>query len=84
MLTTLLTICEALQYVVERRECDCSQCQKCEEYDDDKVEVLVENSATITNQLKAYFVTTLTRQFERQLAMISLCKRKRRLWGIVV
>lgn len=80
----LPVFCEALQYIQERRECDCKQCQACENYDDERVEVLVEDAATITNQLKAYFVTTLTEQYKRQLSLISLCRSKKRLWGIVV
>lgn len=81
----LPVFCEALQYIKERRECDCKQCQTCEnKYDDDGVEVLVGNAATITNQLKAYFVTTLTEQYKRQLSLISLCRSNKWLWGIVV
>lgn len=80
----LPVFCEALQYIQERRECDCKQCQTCENYDDERVEVLIENAATITNQLKAYFVTTLTEQYKRQLSLISLCRSRKRLWGIVV
>lgn len=76
--------CEALQYIIERRKCDCSQCQDCKDYDDDKVAILVPDADTITLQLKAYFVNTLTKQYMRQLSQISLCKRRKRLWGIVV
>lgn len=77
--------CEALQYIIERRSCDCTQCQTCEnDYDDDKVEVLVDNAATITNQLKKYFVETLAEQYKRQLSLISLCRHRRTIWGIVV
>lgn len=76
--------CEALQYIVERKKCDCSDCQECKDYDDERVEVLIPNAATITNQLKAYFVTALANQYKRQLAMISLCERRKRLWSVVV
>ena len=81
----LPVFCEALQYIIERRTCDCSECQTCDnKYDDDKVEVLVDDAATITNQLKYYFVKTLTAQYKRQLSLISLCRNRKRLWGIVV
>lgn len=76
--------CEGLQYIIERRECDCAACQECQKYDEDKVEVLIPNAATITNQLKVYWIRVLSEQYKRQLAMISLCKEKKRLWGIVV
>ncbi len=80
----LPVFCEALQYIIERRKCDCSECQECLNYDDDRVEVLIRNAATITNQLKAYFVDTLSRQYMRQLAQISLCKSNTKIWGVVV
>lgn len=76
--------CEALQYVVERRTCDCTECQECTNYDEERTEILIPNAATITNQLKAYFVTTLSNQYLKQLGLISLCKNDGRLWGIVV
>lgn len=77
--------CEALGYIRERNSCDCTQCEPCEhKYDDDKVEVLVYNAATVRNQLKAYFVTMLAKQYTRQLSMISLCEEQSKLWGIVV
>ena len=80
----LPVFCEALQYIVERRQCDCAKCQDCQGYDEDKIEVLIPNAATITNQLKAYFITTLANQYKRQLGQISLCKAETRLWGVVV
>ena len=76
--------CEALQYIIERRRCDCTECQQCNNYDEERVEVLIPNAATITNQLKAYFVTVLSNQYKRQLAQISLCRSDNRLWGVVV
>ena len=76
--------CEAVQYIIERRKCDCSECQECTNYDDDRIELLIPNAASITNQLKYYFVTALSEQYKRQLSQISLCKRRKRLWGIVV
>lgn len=78
--------CEALQYIKEMKKCDCSQCQTCDnKYDADKVEVLVYDAAKLTDQLKVYFVKTLTEQFKRQLSLISLChKRENELWGFRV
>lgn len=80
----LPVFCEGLQYIIERRKCDCSECQECLNYDDDRVEVLIANAATITNQLKAFFVSTLSKQYMRQLAQISLCQSRKKLWGVVV
>lgn len=77
--------CEALQYVKERKKCDCSKCQTCEnQYQADQVEVLVFDAAKLTDQLKVYFVQTLTEQYKRQLSLISLCKRQNDLWGFTV
>lgn len=76
----LPAFCEALQYVVDRRKCEC-ECQECNY--DDKTEVLVYNAASITNQLKVYFVEMLSEQYKRQLSMISLCDQHLSIWGYV-
>lgn len=77
--------CEALQYIKEKNNCDCEKCSTCDtKYDEDKVEVLVYDAATLTNQLKAYFIRTLTSQYKRQLSLISLCGRPSELWGFRV
>lgn len=77
--------CEALQYIVERKKCDCSECQECDQkYDADKTEILVYDAAKLTDQLKVYFIQTLTEQYKRQLSLISLCGRQNDLWGFVV
>lgn len=79
--------CEALQYITEKNLCDCSECQSCDnKYDDDKVRVVVPDASTLTERLKAYFMNTLTRQYARQLSLISICDRKRveTLWAVVV
>lgn len=79
----LPAFCEALQYVVERRKCDCEECQECINYDE-QTEVLVDNAASITNQLKVYFVNLLSEQYKKQLALISLCNQYYSIWGTVV
>lgn len=79
--------CEALQYIVDKNLCDCSECQTCEnKYDDDRVMVTVPNAATLTERLKAYFMDMLTKQYARQLSLISICDRKHidSLWAVVV
>lgn len=83
--------CEGLQYIKERRECDCcASCQTCEhDYEADRVEVLVADAAKLTDQLKVFFMNTLTMQYKRQLSLISLCGRQDyiihdRIWGAVV
>lgn len=77
--------CEALQFIKEKNNCDCDKCQKCDaKYEDDRTEILIDNSATLTDQLKNYFVRTLAMQYRRQLSLISLCKRPDELWGFRV
>lgn len=78
--------CEALQYIKEMKKCNCEKCQECEnKYDADKVEVLVYDAAKLTDQLKVYFIKTLTEQFKRQLSLISLCdKGLHEIWGFRV
>ena len=75
--------CEAMQYIKEMKKCDCEKCQTCEnDYGENQQEVF---RYTITDQLKLYFVQTLTEQFKRQLSLISLCDRKiSELWGFRV
>ena len=73
--------CEALQYIVDRRKCEC-ECVECNY--DEHTEILVENAASISNQLKVYFVNLLTEQYKRQLSMISLCDQRYSIWGLVV
>lgn len=79
----LPAFCEAIQYIIERRECDCDECQECKNYDE-QTEVLIDNAAQITNQLKVFFVNLLSEQYKRQLALISLCDQRYSIWGTVV
>lgn len=77
----LPAFCEALQYVVDRRKCAC-ECVECNY--DEHTEILVEDAASISNELKVYFVKMLTEQYKRQLSMISLCNLHYSIWGTVV
>lgn len=79
--------CEALQYIVDKNKCDCSDCQTCSnEYEDDRIKVVVPDAADLTQRLKAYFMDILTKQYARQLGLISLCGKKsiEKLWAVVV
>lgn len=77
--------CEALQYIKEKNNCDCDKCLTCEnKYEDDKTAILVYDAATLTDQLKNYFIRVLTEQYKRQLSLISLCRRPNELWGFRV
>lgn len=77
--------CEALQYIKEKNNCSCDKCQKCDaKYEEDKTEILIDNSATLTDQLKNYFIRVLSMQYRRQLSLISLCQRLNELWGFRV
>ena len=77
--------CEALQYILDKNNCDCSKCTECDnKYDDDKVEVAVADAGNITERLKYYFVRTLAKQYMKQLSLISLCERPDELWGFRV
>lgn len=77
----LPAFCEALQYVIDRRKCEC-ECVECNY--DEHTEILVEDAASISNELKVYFVKMLTEQYKKQLSLISLCDMRYSIWGIVV
>lgn len=77
--------CEALQYILEKNECSCDKCSSCDnKYEEDKTEILIADAATLTDQLKNYFVRVLTSQYKKQLSLISLCERPNELWGFRV
>lgn len=77
--------CEALQYIKEKNKCDCDSCAVCDnKYDNDKTPILVPDAATLTEQLKNYFIRVLTNQYKRQLSLISLCEYPSELWGFKV
>lgn len=75
--------CEALQWIMERSQCDCEKCQDCE---NKYAEVNELDLTTLTGHLKDHFLNVLTRQYFRQLGLISLCGyyNRNRLWSVVV
>lgn len=76
--------CEALQYILDRKKCDCSECQECTNKYDEATDMNYA-SGSITGQLKIYFVQTLANQYRRQLSLISLCgKGDCDIWGFRV
>lgn len=73
--------CEALQWIADKNKCICEDCEPCKPNE----EVGTIDYTTITGNLQEFFVTTLTRQYINQLALISLCNNYRgELWGEVV
>ena len=78
-------MCEGLQYIQEKNECNCDKCTSCDnKYEDDKVPILIDDADTITLQLKNYFVRVLSNQYKRKLSLISLCEKPNELWGFRV
>lgn len=75
--------CEALQYIAEKNTCDCSECQTCND-GIQPIEIDYANGDTITDRLHEFFVDNLTKQYQRQLSLITLCRRADDLWGFVV
>ena len=77
-------MCEALQWIIEKNKCDCSECQPCDPNNRDNVNGQI-NYASLTGRLQEHFLTVLTVQYFRSLSLISLCTRCRgHLWGVVV
>lgn len=72
--------CEALQWIKIKNTCDCEECQPCNE----PAEVGEIDYTTLTGRLQDYFLTVLTEQYIRHLAMISLCEMRHDLWAVVV
>lgn len=73
--------CEALQWIKEKNECDCEACQDCENKYANTKEI---DYTSLTGRLQEHFLTVLTRQYFRQLSLISLCRRRHDLWAVVV
>ena len=73
--------CEALQWIIIKNTCDCEECEPCQT---DRKELGVIDETTLTGRLQIHFLSILTKQYFRQLSMISLCKREECLWGVVV
>ena len=73
--------CEALQWVIDKNECDCEKCQDCENKYPDSNQI---DYTSLTGRLQEHFLTVLTHQYFRQLSLISLCQARHSLWGVVV
>lgn len=75
--------CEALTWIAEKNKCDCSDCEACNQNQRDEVTQI--NYATLTGMLQERFLVVFTRQYFKQLSLISLCQRyKGQLWAVVV
>lgn len=77
----LPVFCEALQWIKIKNTCDCEECEPCNA--DNQTEGVIDYT-TLTGRLQDYFLDTLTKQYVRHLAMISVCEFKRELWAVVV
>lgn len=77
--------CEALHWVNEKNDCDCEDCQPCKQATADLQFVPdYENGMTLTDRLADYFLKTLTRQYIRELSLISLCEDENYYQGFIV
>lgn len=76
----LPVFCEALDWIREKNNCDCSQCQEC---DTDNEEGVIDYTK-LTGRLQDYFLDVLTMQYRRQLSLIALCGHVSAVWGFVV
>lgn len=77
----LPVFCEALQYIADKNDCECDECDGC---DDARTNETYIDETTLVGHLQVYFLQTLTAQYKRQLSLISLCQRRNVLWGVVV
>lgn len=75
--------CEALKYIREKNDCSCDKCNTCDT-DNDRIEIIEDDAAKLEDRLKYYFAKVLTKQYQSQLSLISVCKARRDYWGIVV
>lgn len=73
--------CEALQYIADKNDCECDECEACDEARTDETYI---DETTLVGHLQVYFLQTLSAQYKRQLALISLCRVRHVLWGVVV
>lgn len=74
--------CAALDVIHEKNDCDCEECEPCDRKYVETPDEL--NYTRLDSRLKEYFLETLSVQYRRQLALISLCRPPKRLWGFVV
>lgn len=74
--------CEALQWIIEKNQCDCEKCETCENsYSSEEKQI---DFTTATGRLKEHFLDVIVYQYFRQLGLISLCTRRNSLWSVVV
>lgn len=73
--------CDALALIREKNDCECEKCEPC---DATYVEPSPIDDTKIEGRLRIYFLETLTKQYFRQLGLISLCRARHDLWGFVV
>lgn len=79
-------MCDALQWIEEKNKCDCGERCQCNEPCADSYRDLTQiDYASLSGRLQEYFLNILSRQYFRQLSLISLCQRyKGQLWAVVV
>ena len=73
--------CEAIQWIQQKNECDCGNCEPC---NTNYVQNGVIDNTKLTGRLQEQFLNIFTVQYFRQLSLISLCKADANLWGLVV
>lgn len=75
--------CEALEWIKNKNTCECNSCEVCDDSTERKYYEI--DVTSLEGRLQDYFLTVLTVQYMRQLALISLCDRHRyKLWSVVV
>lgn len=74
-------MCDALKWIIEKNKCDCEECQDCENKYANNNEI---DYTKLSGRIQEHFLNVLTAQYFRQLALISLCRRRTDLWAVVV
>lgn len=77
----LPVFCDALQVIYEKNDCECNTCEPC---DTGYVTPTQPDYTKLRTRLEEYFLNILTAQYQRQLALISLCMAKKNIWGFVI
>ena len=77
----LPVFCDALGVIAEKNDCECEKCEPC---DQAYVEPKQIDYTNLEGRMREYFLQTLSRQYARQLGLISLCRRQHDIWGFVV
>lgn len=73
--------CEALLLIQEKNKCDCEECQECDRPITSRGEF---DYTKLDDRMKEHLIEVLTSQYFRQLSLISLCRQRNTLWGVVV